>query len=82
MIPSFNGQNTVTPIALKKPTTVKLPSFANGKIALALSQNKDVLERDHSSSLPNSIYPKSEDNISELTDKIAKVKVDSSKYKR
>ncbi|XP_017468050.1 PREDICTED: enhancer of mRNA-decapping protein 3 isoform X2 [Rhagoletis zephyria] len=83
LIPSFNGQNTVTPVDLKKPTTVKLPGFANaGKIVLALSHNKDALERDHSSSLPNSIYPKPKDNISELTDKIAKVKVDSSKYKR
>ncbi|XP_053957187.1 enhancer of mRNA-decapping protein 3 [Anastrepha ludens] len=82
VIPSFNGQNSVVSTDIKKPTIVKQPSFANaGKNALALSHNKDVFEKDHSSSLPNSTFPKAEDSIGELTNKISNVKVDSSKYR-
>lgn len=82
LLPTFNGQHTITTTDLKKPTSVKLPNFANaGKIALALPQRNDVFERDQASSLPNSTFPKVESVISELSKSVSKVKVDPSKYR-
>nr|XP_014095896.1 enhancer of mRNA-decapping protein 3 isoform X1 [Bactrocera oleae] len=82
LLPTFNGQSTITTTDFKKPTSVKLPNFANaGKIALALPQRNDVFERDQASSLPSSTFPKDEIVVGELTKSISKVKIDSGKYR-
>ncbi|XP_067645697.1 enhancer of mRNA-decapping protein 3 [Eurosta solidaginis] len=85
VIPSSNVQSTVTTTDIKKPKPVKTPNFSKaGKIALALPNSDGVYERNEtvSASLPNNIqHNKYKNSISEVTNKMSKLKVDTNKCK-